>query len=388
MEIVLQKQKNKKVFQWKVTIVKNTFTTEFGTIGGKIQTKPTTVTTEKNIGKKNFSSMNDQAILKAVKKARNKLTSDPNYIIISGADVLKKYTGKEVKSTVDGVPKPMLAVNGNTPKEREKLKKNHKIVYVQPKLDGFRGLSKDGKLYSRSRKEFTGKVPHLSEYVAKVQQQLGDVFIDGELYAPGMTFNEIQSILLKKPSTMTAEDIKNAEKIRLNVFDFLDYELTNAERIAKLSKVKFNKFVTLVPSFKIPVSEISMYHDKFVDGSSNYEGIMIRLPQGKYENKRSRNLLKWKVFIDIDVEITGMNPEKDNPKKLGTLQVKCVIRKSEKSFKARPAVTRETMNDMMKNPKKYIGQMGVVKYQGLDENTGAPRFGIFKGLRSIEDMGE
>jgi len=385
MEIILQKDKGDGIHQWKVNIHKNTYTVEFGKQGGKLQTKLTTITKAKNEGRSNYSSIEDQAILRAVNKARRKLTADPEYQVIKGEDLLVQYTNKEVKEVCDDVPKPMLAVNGNTPKEIQKLKKQYDTIFVQPKLDGFRGISKDGNIYSRSRKEMTNKIPHLSKYLLEVQTQLGGKWLDGELYSNELTFNEIQSILLKKPAKMTAEDFKMAEKMKFNLFDYVDSIPANA-RIQKLEKLQLNEFVTRVPSYRISIDEIKEYHDQFIE--EGHEGLMIRTPDGPYEFKRSKHLLKWKVFLDVDVEIVGVNPERDDPTKLGTLIVKAKIDGKMKTFTARPAVTHEVMDDIMKRTKKYIGMYGVVKYQGLDEKTGAPRFGIFRGFRSPDDMGE
>lgn len=38
------------------------------------------------------------------------------------------------------------------------------------------------------------------------------------------------------------------------------------------------------------------------------EGVMLRQPRSKYENKRSNNLLKVKNFFDEEAKVTGYRP--------------------------------------------------------------------------------
>jgi len=49
---------------------------------------------------------------------------------------------------------------------------------------------------------------------------------------------------------------------------------------------------------------VQQYHDTCVD-DRGYEGIMVRDPESRYENKRSRNLLKYKAFEDEEFVICG-----------------------------------------------------------------------------------
>ncbi len=42
------------------------------------------------------------------------------------------------------------------------------------------------------------------------------------------------------------------------------------------------------------------------------EGIMLRVPEAGYEHKRSKNLLKVKVFLDEEATIVGYQEGKGN----------------------------------------------------------------------------
>ena len=48
---------------------------------------------------------------------------------------------------------------------------------------------------------------------------------------------------------------------------------------------------------------IDKYHDAFL--ADGYEGSILRLDLGPYENKRSKQLLKKKDFIDEEFKIVG-----------------------------------------------------------------------------------
>ena len=378
MKIGLTKKGNNgKQLIWETEITGSTYETTFGQIGGKLQVELTEVTEGKNIGKTNYSSPEDQAIQIVVKKALGKIVK--GYHITEGQDILDQYTGKEVKAVFLEVPEPMLAQDGV---KRLKYILAQKSVIIQDKLDGFRGISDGQEIYSRTRKSFTGKVPHLIPYIEEVRKQLDAPWVDGELFSDEISFNQIQSIMLKKPSTMTAEDIENAKTIKFNLFDYMSHE-HQIVRTKKLGKIKANKYVNVVNSeilTDITEERIQEMHNAAVERGA--EGIMIRFPNSSYEYKRSSSLLKWKVFRDLEAKIIGVTTEKNDKTKLGAM----IMDLNGLTFQARPAMTDIEKAEIFANQEKYIGQMGVIKFQDFDAVTGAPRFGVFKGVRAKLDI--
>jgi DNA ligase-1 len=93
-------------------------------------------------------------------------------------------------------------------------------------------------------------------------------------------------------------------------------------------------------------------------------------------------MYKYKNFKDIDAKIIGVTSEKNNPKKLGAL----ILKWKGITFNARPAWTDEEKAELFKNKDKYIGRLATVRYQNLDELTGAPRFGVVHGIRAEGDI--
>lgn len=379
MKITLNKTEDGKKLIWSTTIQGSTFTTTFGQEGGKMQILSKTITDSKNEGKANFSSTEDQAINIIVNKALGKIRR--GYEIIEGSDIVKQYTGKEVKEVFYDVPEPTLANDGT---KRFKYIKEQPCIITQFKLDGFRGISNGVGIYSRSRKEFTGKVPHLIPHINDIIEELGVDWIDGELFSDDITFNEIQSIMLKKPTTMTAEDVEKAKSIKFNMFDYISDE-PQIERTKKLMTLKGNEYVKIVASLIVQQKDITeeyiqaLHNDAVEKGN---EGIMIRFPNEPYMHKRTNSLLKWKMFKDLEATIVGITPERNDKTKLGAM----VMDLNGNIFNARPAMTDKEKAEIFANPSKYIGQLGVIKYQDLDANTGTPRFPVFKGLRSKIDL--
>lgn len=371
---------NGKPVIWETDIDGSTYTTRHGQVGGKIQTVTKTITDPKNVGKANYSSPEDQAIHAVVNKARGKIMN--GYKVVEGQKFIDDNMGKEVKEVFFDVPEAMCAHDGT---KRMKYIAQNKAIIIQDKLDGFRGMSNGVDIYSRSRKSFTGKVPHLIPYIKEIKDELGVEWLDGELFSDEITFNEIQSIMLKKPSTMTAEDIEAAKTIKFNLFDYMSNE-PQMTRTRKLMDIKGNDFVKVVESLIIQGNDINenniqKLHNEAVERGS--EGIMIRFPNEPYHHKRTNTLLKWKMFSDCEATIVDVVPEKNDKTKLGAM----VMEIDGKRFNARPAMTDKEKAKIFANKKYYIGKIGVVKYQNLDATTGIPRFPVFKGLRAKIDIG-
>jgi DNA ligase-1 len=125
--------------------------------------------------------------------------------------------------------------------------------------------------------------------------------------------------------------------------------------------------------------EIFEYHDKFfVD---DYEGIILRDINSKYEGKRTIHLLKYKEFDDKEFEIVGAN------KGVGTHEgVAIWICKTETGVEftcEEKNITIEERREKYKNKDKYLGKMLTIRYQNLGKD-GVPRFGKAIAIRDYE----
>lgn len=351
---------------WQAMTQGNKIEYRFGQVDGKIQVKTDVVKSGKNIGKANETTPAQQALFNMETKALKKIEN--GYKLVEGT--ISAHLTKLEKD--HSIPAPMLA--------HEYSKQGHKLkehIYVQPKFDGIRGLFdlKTGYGYSRNGKRILG-VPHIEEQVKQLKLP-GIQFIDGELYTPDLTFEDIISVV-KKTKTLSDQSLR--KKISLYVFDVIADGLFN-ERLEHLEALKDqqkNIKVSKTVLTENTKSNIEALHSKFVE--QRYEGIMLR-NDAKYEHKRSYNLQKYKHFFDKEYKVVGFDKQEDEDT-LGSL---ICVDKQGREFKARPKMTREARLEIWQNQKKYLGKMVTVKYQEMTMNgNGVPRFPIAIAWRDYE----
>ena len=116
--------------------------------------------------------------------------------------------------------------------------------------------------------------------------------------------------------------------------------------------------------------QVIQQHDIYVL-SQNYEGQMLRVLDGIYENKRSKNLLKHKMFCDEEYTIKDVIEGIGN--KAGMVGAFVFETKEGKTFNASPKFSWSECIDIWNNKEKYIGLDATVKYFNLTPD-GIPRF--------------
>ena len=251
---------------------------------------------------------------------------------------------------------PMLA---NKWEDREKY--ISEPFYVQPKLDGVRLLvSKDG-CFSRTGKPVPG-LEHLGKGLKDGE------WLDGECYAPNMTFEELTSAFKMNPRSL-----------EFHGFDFFDTnrpDLPFAER----QRILKDKTKTIVDTFLVPKkSEIQKYHKQFVE--QGHEGIMIRESTSIYEiGKRSNYLLKFKEFQTEEYEIVGANCGHGRDADAVVWICKTA---SGHEFTVKPEGTIKERERYYKDREKYIGKQLTVRFQNLTA-LGVPRFPVGVVIRDYE----
>jgi len=103
---------------------------------------------------------------------------------------------------------------------------------------------------------------------------------------------------------------------------------------------------------------------------AGYEGQMLRI-DGKYENKRSKNLLKHKSFVDDEYTILDIVEGEGN--RTGTAGYMVFETEDGKRFKSNVKGTWDETAEMLKSKKKLIGKQATIKYFNLTPD-GIPRF--------------
>jgi DNA ligase-1 len=259
---------------------------------------------------------------------------------------------------------PMLAKDWN--KEKGKVKFP---LFSQPKLDGIRCIVRVDGMWSRNGKQIIS-APHIFEAMKHLFEADPNLIFDGELYADKFAndFNAICSLVKKtKP---TSEDLnESCIKIQYHIYDLPSNDDTFVKRYKELTNMSLPKCCVLVKTEQLDnLNDVNAYYEDYM--SAGYEGQMIRL-DSKYENKRSKSLLKHKSFIDeeyiiLDVEEGGGN-------KTGMVGSFVFKTKEGKIFNSSPKFNWEECIKMWNDRKNLIGKTATVKYFNLTPD-GVPRF--------------
>jgi DNA ligase-1 len=265
-------------------------------------------------------------------------------------------------------------------------------VAVTPKIDGIRCLIVNGKAVTRKLK------PIPNNHIRTLIEKHGYEGMDGEIYIPNKSFNEIQSLVMTEDGTPYFEYI---------VFDLYS-DASYVNRLLKLEQLQKILPDWIVPLFYKVVStqaELEAKEQQYLrDG---YEGIMIRDLDGPYKFGRSTVkqgiLLKWKRFKDAEATVIGFveklhnnneatvselgytkrSSHKVNLTPAGTLGA-LVVKAGDIEFSVGSGFDDETRQEIWDNQKKYIGKLVKYRYQasGMLER---PRFPIFLGFRDERD---
>jgi DNA ligase-1 len=341
--------------EWTIEVVGNKYRTHSGQVGGIITTNEWTIVYGKNTGKLNETTDKEQTMKEAVAKRTKKLES--------GYFENIKHINKTQYF------EPMLASKWEDGK--------HKITYPifsQPKLDGIRCIvTKDG-MFSRNGKPIIS-APHIKESLSEVFEVYPELILDGELYADKFAndFNKIVSLVKKtKP---TDADLKESKKnIQYWIYDLPDNDIQFGDRCDRLNEFfeNYNAFKKYCIEVETHIcndeDEVMGLYEEYVE--KGFEGQMLRT-NGKYENKRSKFLMKHKSFIDEEYTIVDVfEGEGNKTNMVGYMTFKTA---DGKPFKSNVKATFEQSEEMFRNKKQLIGKQATIKYFNLTPD-GIPRF--------------
>ena len=346
---------------WSISYFENsdgtyTIKTTHGQINGKMIDHFVIVKEGKNVGKKNETTIKEQTILevkrdwdKKIKQGYHTENSESNATIL----------------------KPMLALE---------FKDNVKYpVWIQPKLDGVRCLiyMNNGAIVFQSRQNtlyepFAHLIPDLTGILSQMPP---NTILDGELYTHGLGFENVVS-MVRRAKTRHPD----LEKLKYTVYDFFikgSNTILYEERL-KILTGAINKLntVELIETQMAPSKIIvDNYHDYYA--AQDYEGIMLR-SNGLYKEGRSKDLLKYKKFMDAEFEVVGHHEAKFG---LPVPVFDCKV--GDKTFGVMMKGDFASRADRMKNVTDYYGKMLTVKFQELSSD-GIPRFPVGISFRDYE----
>lgn len=160
-------------------------------------------------------------------------------------------------------------------------------------------------------------------------------------------------------------------------FDLDNMDLTFKERNAILNSLPKTKYIHIVETYNADnKKEVRKYQDKFVD--EGYEGTMLRNYDSMYQlNKRTKDLQKYKDFMETEFEIVGFTEGEGHEK--GQVIWICKTKDNEE-FNVVPVGTRVHRRKLFKEAEKHIGKQLTVIHFGYTDK-GIPRIAKGKDIR-------
>jgi DNA ligase-1 len=251
-----------------------------------------------------------------------------------------------------------------------------KIIFpclIQPKLDGIRCV-----IYKKDSLVFQSRNNTIFQPFPEIEKELGPFFIenpnlvlDGELYHHSLGFQKITSIVRKK-------DHPELDQIQYHIYDVICHE-PYLKRYEIIRNIKGSHLFCVETKRATLHENIEKYHTHYT--GLGYEGIMIRNPNGLYQEKaRSKDLLKYKHFKDAEFLVVGHTEGKHG--------IPVFICKTDKNdtfgkpctFGVMMKCTTSLKQEMLLNVTDYYNKYLTVKYQELSED-GIPRFPVGIGFR-------
>ena len=377
-----------KTREWNIVVENDSFWTESGIVGMKMNVSKPTNCKGKNIGRSNETSSVEQALAEAEAKWESKRKSG--------------YTQDKDSVKDKKFYEPMLAHTYEKNKTELKFP-----VFTQPKLDGIRCIisKENGKLIAKTRNgRQIDSIPHILRDVQTLFGQDDNLILDGELYNHDLkeNFNKITSLVRKQKPQRTSSDTEASFDKKEADFEehlnesskLIQYWIYDSPRIAGFAEdmdfsvrqetlstlLSFSSSVVLVPTTEVHAlhSLDNIYERYLADG---YEGKMIRLDK-PYENKRSKSLLKRKEFQDAEYKVLDIDEGNGNRK--GTAKhLVCICSKTNKVFHSNIKGDFEYLKEILENKDNYIGKYATIKYFQLTPD-GIPRFPYALSFRDYE----
>ncbi len=350
MKVTLFKRAtNGKTTEWTIETNGNKYRTISGYTDGQKTTSKWTVVSGKNVGRSNETTADEQAKKDAQSLIQKKL--DGGYYedinSINTEKFFKPMLANKWEDYKDGIIYPL---------------------YSQPKLDGIRCIVTKHGMFSRHGEKIVS-APHIMNSLKDIFKEFPNTIFDGELYCDKLAndFNKICSLVKKtKPSPKDIEEC--AKTIQYHIYDLPSYKGSFTERFVELSAYPLPSTCVLVDTIKVDnEGEALLYYGQYVN--EGYEGQMLR-QDTKYENKRSKSLLKHKSFMDEEFIIKDVCEGEGN--KSGMVGY-MVFESNGIPFSSNVKATWDESKEMWKNRTDLIGKTATIQFFNYTPD-GVPRF--------------
>ena len=366
--ILYSRTSSGKIQTWQVETSGDRFRSTSGQTDGVKTTSEWTLVTTKNAGKANEISGEAQAEAEASAKFKKKIKEG----------YFEKLEDIDSQLYFD----PMLAHKWEDRKDEVNWVCGN---YISPKMDGMRTVFTNKGATSRNGRNFVA-FPHIGRELEPLFQKHSDMVLDGECYCERLSNDFEKIISLAKKTKPTKEDIVESEKyLEYWIFDFPTLPGGFHERWSagvKLYNEFFqnNKWIKLCPHTLIKsADEIETSLQMYLE--QGFEGLMLNTYDGKYEaGKRSKNILKYKLFTDSEHIILAIHEGKGNRSGMfgyATLQI------GDKTFDSNARGNEEFYRRLLRDKDSLVGQMATIRYQNLTA-SGVPRFPVLVQIRDYE----
>lgn len=331
-----------------------------GQIDGKKTASGWTVCEGKNVGRSNETSPEEQAELECAADYTKKLAQGGYHESLEDINTAKFF-------------KPMLA---------ESYDKHFpgfggSNIHSQPKLDGVRCIATRDGLSTRQGKPIVA-VPHIAEALKPYFNDHPDAILDGELYAQDLhdDFNKIIS-LVRKVNPDPKRVAEAAAVIQYWVYDIPSIEAPFVHRYNGVSHLTgLGECIQIVDTTIVPDQQLldDMMSEYLEEG---FEGQIIRVSGAHYENKRSKQLLKRKNFIDQEYKVVEIQEGEGN--RAGIAGTVVYELGDGRTFRSGIKGSYEYCDQLLKDKENYVGGEGTVRYFQLTPG-GVPRFPVTVAL--------
>lgn len=258
--------------------------------------------------------------------------------------------------------------------------------FAQTKMDGMRGVivKRDGIVIVFSRNGNT--MTKLDKHFEAVLSSVDDIVLDGELTVVDEEGNMLDrktgNGILNKTVVETVSD-EEVERIRFTAWDLIDVcdfdkgvdRRTGVERLARLRAIPANPLFKVVETFEIANLEEAqdLFKEQLAKGE---EGIILKNNDHPWEDKRSKQCVKMKEVIEMDLKIVGFVEGTGKASGMtGSIQVE----NDDGSIKSNVGTGLDdaTRIDIWGRQEELIGTIITVKCNGVISRKGADSKSLF-----------
>ena len=258
--------------------------------------------------------------------------------------------------------------------------------FAQTKMDGMRGVivKRDGRVVVFSRNGNT--MTKLDKHFEAMLSSVDNVVLDGELTVVDsdgkLLDRKTGNGILNKTvvETVSDEEVSRVVFTAWDLIDVCDFDKgidrrTGVERLARLRAIPANPLFEVVQTFEIANLEEAqeLFKEQLAKGE---EGIILKNNDHPWEDKRSKQCVKMKEVIEMDLKITGFAEGTGKASGMtGAIQVE----NKDGSIKTSVGTGLDdaTRKDIWARQEELIGTIITVKCNGVISRKGADSKSLF-----------